>query len=70
MENQVSLERFSLLVWRTGSTQADFFAYKAVFFSFQNNPKYLDLSYKTDLDIWDCFREIKVFSKQNFIRLV
>ena len=62
MENQVSLERFSLLVWRTGSTQADFFAYKAVFFSFQNN--------KTDLDIWDCFREIKVFSKQNFIRLV
>ena len=24
------------------------------FFSFQNNPKNLDLSYKTDLDIWDC----------------
>ena len=25
-----------------------------VFFSFQNNPKNLDLSYKTDLDFWDC----------------
>ena len=33
-----------------------FFGYKMVFFPFQNNPKYLDLSYKTDLDIWDCFR--------------
>ena len=21
---------------------------------FANNPKYLDLSYKTDLDLWDC----------------
>ena len=29
---------------------------KMVFFPFQNNPIYLDLSYKTDLDIWDCFR--------------
>ena len=26
-----------------------------MFFPFQNNPKYLDPSYKTDLDIWDCF---------------
>ena len=29
------------------------------FFSFQNNPKgpesELDLSYKTDLNLWDCF---------------
>ena len=24
-------------------------------FTFQNNPKDLDLSYKTDLDLWDCF---------------
>ena len=24
-------------------------------FSFQNNPRNLDLSYKTDLDFWDCF---------------
>ena len=23
-------------------------------FSFQNNPKDLDLSYKMDLDLWDC----------------
>ena len=26
-----------------------------VVFSFQNNPNYLDLSYKTDLDFLDCF---------------
>ena len=25
------------------------------FFFFQNNPKDLDLSYKTDLDLLDCF---------------
>ena len=30
-----------------------FFGYKTVF-SFQNNPKDLDLSCKTDLDLWDC----------------
>ena len=30
-----------------------FLGYKMEFFSFQNNPKNLDLSYKTDLDIWD-----------------
>ena len=27
-----------------------------VFFSFHNNPKNLDLSYKTDLDFWDCLK--------------
>ena len=26
----------------------------ALLFSFQNNPKNLDLSYKTDLDLRDC----------------
>ena len=31
-----------------------FFGYKTEFFSFQNNPKNLDPSYKTDLDLWDC----------------
>ena len=31
-----------------------FFGYKMEFFSFQNNPKDLDPSYKTDLDLWDC----------------
>ena len=30
-----------------------FFGYKTDFFSFQNNPKNLDPSYKTDLDHWD-----------------
>ena len=28
-----------------------FFAYKTEDLSFQNNPKYLDLSYKTDLEL-------------------
>ena len=30
------------------------------FFSFQNNPKDLDPSYKTDLDLWDCFGRVKL----------
>ena len=36
-----------------------FFGYKTEFFSFQNNPKDLDLSYKTDLDLWDCLGRVK-----------
>ena len=28
-------------------------------FSFQNNPKNLDPSYKTDLDLWDCLGRLK-----------
>ena len=47
-----------------------FFGYKTACFPFQNNPKYLDPSYKMDLDIWDCFRREKLISKQNFIRLI
>ena len=30
------------------------------FFPFQNNPKNLDLSYKTDLDLLDCFERLKL----------
>ena len=30
-----------------------FLEYKTDFFSFQNNPKDLDPSYKTDLELWD-----------------
>ena len=29
-------------------------------FSFQNNSKGLDPSYKTDLDLWDCFGRVKL----------
>ena len=29
-------------------------------FSFQNNPKNLDSSYKTDLDLWDCLGRVKL----------
>ena len=29
-------------------------------FSFQNNPKDLDPSCKTDLDLWDCLGRVKL----------
>ena len=29
------------------------------FLSFQNNPKNLDPSYQTDLDLWDCLGRVK-----------
>ena len=35
-----------------------FFGYKTGFFSFQNTPKNLDPSYKTDLDLWECLRRV------------
>ena len=47
-----------------------FFAYKTVFFSFQNNPKNLDPSYKTDLDLWDCLGRVKPVQQQNCIGLI
>ena len=37
------------------TTMQHVLGFKTGHFSFQNNPKYLDLSYKTDLDFWDCF---------------
>ena len=45
-----------------------FFAYK--FFSFQNNSKNLDLSYKVDLDLWDCLGRVKLILQQNCIGLI
>ena len=30
-----------------------------IFFSYQNNPKNLDPSYKMDLDLWDCLGRVK-----------
>ena len=39
-------------------------------FSFQNNPKDLDPSCKTDLDLWDCLRRLKLVLMQNFIGLI
>ena len=35
-----------------------FFGYKTGFFPFENNPKNLDLSYKTDLDFWNFFFKV------------
>ena len=37
-----------------------FFGYEIECFSFQNNPKSLDPSYKTDLDLWDCLGRVKL----------
>ena len=37
-----------------------FSGYKTELFSFQNNPKYLDPSYKMDLDLQDCFGRVKL----------
>ena len=37
-----------------------FFNYKIELFSFQNNPKSLDLSNKMDLEIWDCLERVKL----------
>ena len=47
-----------------------FFAYKTVFFSFQNNPKNLDPSYEMDLDLWDCLGRVKPILQQNCIVLI
>ena len=41
-----------------------------VFFSFQNNPKNLDPSYKMDIDLSDCLGRIKVILEQNFMGLL
>ena len=46
-----------------------FFGYKTEVFSFQNNPKDIDPSCKTDLDLWDCLGRVKLVLKQNFTRL-
>ena len=37
-----------------------FFGYKTEVFSFQNNPKDLDLSCKMDLDLWNCLGRVKL----------
>ena len=38
----------------------NFFGYKTELFSFQNNRKNLDLSYKTDLDLRNCLGRVKL----------
>ena len=47
-----------------------FFGCKTEFYSFKDNPKNLDPSYKIDLDLWDCVRRVKLAIKQNFIVLI
>ena len=37
-----------------------FFSYKTKFFPAKTIPINLDLSYKTDLDLWDCLGRVKL----------
>ena len=46
------------------------FGYKTELFSFQNNPKKLDPSYKMDLDLWDCLGRVILILRHNFIGLI
>ena len=39
-------------------------------FSFQNDPKNLDSSYKRDLGLRDCLGRVKFVLQQNFIGLI
>ena len=45
-----------------------FYGYKSDIFSFQNNPKNQDLSYKTDLVFWGLFRKGKTHIIAKFLR--
>ena len=40
------------------------------FFSFQNNHKNLDPSFKTDLDLGDCLGRVKLVLLQTFIEMI
>ena len=54
---------------RVSQTTA-FLGYKTELFSFQNNPKNLDPSYRMGLDLWDCLRRVKLVLQQNVIGLI
>ena len=45
-----------------------FFVYKTVTFYFPNNPKGSDPSYKTDLDLWNCFGRVKLVLQQELFK--
>ena len=47
-----------------------FSGYKTECFSFQNNPKNLDLSYKMDLDLWDSLGRVKLVLWEIFKGLI
>ena len=52
-------------------TQVSFYRISSIireFFSFQNNPKDLDLSCKMDLDLWDCLGRVKICINTKFHR--
>ena len=59
-----------LLISRRKFVLLYFIGCKTEVFSFQNNPKDLDPSCKTDLDPCDCLGRAKLVLKQNFIELI
>ena len=70
MNQWLSRGKWCAEVWALTFDVPYFFAYKTVFFSFQNNPKILDPSYKMDLDLWDCLGRVKPVLQQNCIGLI
>ena len=46
------------------------YRYKTEFFHLQNKPENLDLSYKMDLDFWDCLGRAELVFLQNFVGMV
>ena len=62
----VSISQFQISIPQILSVYNMYFSYRISsvirrsFFSFQNNPKDLDSSYKTDLDLWDCLGRVKL----------
>ena len=57
----------NIVGFQSTDNEPHFFDYKTEFFSFQNNPKNLDLSYKTVLDLWECLGRVQLVLQQNFI---
>ena len=59
LQKVLSLMRFHSFLLHLNTIQY-FWGYKTGFFSFQNNPKNLDPSYKMDLDLWDFLGRVKL----------
>ena len=61
--------KYLMCIQRCGCVKPYFFGYKREF-SFLNNAKDLDPSYKMDLDLWCYLGRAKFVLQQNFIGLI
>ena len=57
-----NLKEGRILLGFVASTCTLFLQLKDRIFSFQNNPKHLDHSYKMNLDLWDCLGKVNLVS--------